>query len=148
MYRTVLEPSVANAGRCLATVAAVFMGALLLACDTAVYHPDEIHAQKKFQSIVAGLTEEEIRKQLGEPLGYLVFDQTRGTYQYFTLQNPSPAAEFRSLDAITNAHPSELRLLPRSRHAHKILVFVDGTVHGYFYFGKAGLLEDTAVVVS
>jgi hypothetical protein len=148
MYRKVLESSMTKAGRCLAAVAVVFMSVLLLACDTAVYHPDEIRAQKKFQSIVAGLTEEELRKQLGEPLGYLVFDQTRGTYQYFTLQSSSPAAEFRSLDAITNVHPSELRLLATSRQAHKILVFVDGTVHGYFYFGKAGILEDKAVVVS
>lgn len=46
------------------------------------------------------------------------------------------------------ACPLFLSLLATSRQAHKILVFVDGTVHGYFYFGKAGILEDKAVVVS
>ncbi|MEQ1847683.1 MAG: hypothetical protein ABL983_19120, partial [Nitrospira sp.] len=83
MHRKVLEPRVFSVGRLLAVVCAMFVGALLLACDTAVYHPEEIRAQKKFQSIVAGITEEDLKKQLGEPKGRIAFDQARGTYQYF-----------------------------------------------------------------
>ncbi len=148
MHRKVLKPSVSNASRLFAVVGAVFVGALLLACDSAVYHPDEIRAQKKFQSIVAGITEEDLKTQLGEPVGLIVFDQTRGTYQYLASTKPSPAAEFRTLDAITSSHPAEIRLLPTSKHGDRILVFVDGTVYGYFYFGKTGRLKDKAVVVS
>ncbi|MBX3235888.1 MAG: hypothetical protein KF814_07035 [Nitrospiraceae bacterium] len=148
MHYKVLESSAFKARSLFGVVCAAFLCALLLACDTAVYHPDEIRAQKKFQSIVAGITEEELKKQLGQPLGHIAFDQTRGIYQYFTSIRQSTAVEFRTLSSINNSHPSELRLLPTGKHANKILVFVDGTVHGYFYFGQNGRLEDKAVVVS
>ena len=135
-------------GRLLASIGAIALVAILLSCDGAVYHPDEILAQKKFQSIVAGITEEDLKKQLGEPMGRIVFEQARGTYQYFTSSNPTPVAEFRTLDAIDDSRLSELRLLPTGKRGNKILVFLDGTVNGYFYFWQTGRLEDKAIVVS
>jgi hypothetical protein len=135
-------------GRLLARLGIVALVAVLLSCDEAVYHPDEIQAQKKFQSIVVGITEEDLKKQLGEPIGRIAFDQARGTYQYFVSTNPTPVAEFSTLDAINDSHPPELRFLPTGKRSNKILVFQNGTVHGYFYFGQAGRLEEKAVVVS
>lgn len=135
-------------GRILAGIGAIALVAILLSCDGAVYHPDEIRTQKKFQSIAAGITEEDLTKQLGKPTGRIVFEQVRGTYQYFSSTNPTPFAEFRTLDTTDDSRPSELRQLPTGKRGNKILVFVDGTVHGYFYFGQSDRLEDKAVVVS
>ncbi|MCW5796621.1 MAG: hypothetical protein KIS97_19975 [Nitrospira sp.] len=132
----------------LASIGVVFVFAMLLSCDGTVYLPDEVKAQKKFQSIAAGITEEELKKQLGEPTGRIVFEQEHGIYQYFASSNSAPVAEFRTLETLGDSRPSELRLLPTGKRGSKILVFVDGTVHGYFYFGPTGLLEDKAVVVS
>ena len=138
----------AKLGNLLVSIVIMALGAGLLSCDEVFYHPDEIRAEKRFQSITIGSTEEDLKKQLGEPNGRIVFDQARETYRYLTVSNPTTATEFRTLDAIRNSNPSELRFLPVSKKGHKILVFIDGTVHGYFYFGEAGQLEDKVVVVS
>lgn len=125
------------------------MAALLLSCtDEAVYHPEEIRAQKKFTSIAIGSTEEDLKKQLGEPTGRVVFNKARGTYQYFRSSTDTPVVEFRPHNPINDTYPPELRLLPGDKRADKILVFVDGTVYGYFYFDQSNHLEDKVVLVS
>ena len=137
-----------NVGRLFAGIGTVVGVAMLLSCDEAVYHPDEIRAEKKFKAIAIGITEEALTKQLGEPKGRLVFDKARGTYQYFTSSNSTPLLEFRLQDQINDTSPPELRLLPRNKRAERILVFVDGTVYGYYYFGQSERVEDKVVLVS
>lgn len=138
----------AKLGRLLASVGAVALFAVQLSCDQSVYHPDEIRVEKTFQSIAIGITEADLTKQLGEPIGRIIFDPARGTFQYFVSTDPTSIEEFRTFDAIKDSRHSELRFLPVGTRGNTILVFVKGTVHGYFYFGKAGRLEDKVVVVS
>jgi hypothetical protein len=120
----------------------------LLACDTAVYHPDEIRAEKQFKAIPAGTTEENLISQLGTPIGRIVFHKARGTYQYFSSSSNVLLFEFQSHDQIGESFPPELRMLPSKKRSQRILVFIDGTVAGYFYIGDSGRVEDKVVVVS
>lgn len=132
-------------GTCLTTLALV---SLQVSCDDLIYHPDEISAEKKFNSITIGSTEEDIKRQLGEPKGRIVCDKTHNTYQYFTSANPIAVAQHHTLDALTASHPQELRFLPSEKGCTKILVYLDATVHAYLYLGQDGRLEDRVIVIS
>ena len=130
---------------CLTTLALV---ALQVSCDDLIYHPDEISAEKKFKSITISSTEEDIKRQLGEPKGRIVCDRTHNTYQYFTSANPLAVAQHHTFDALIVSHPQELRFLPTGKRCTKILVYLDATVHAYFYLGQDGRVEDSVVEMS
>lgn len=132
----------------LVTIGVVVLLAAQLSCEELVYHPDEIQIEKTFRSIVNGSTEADLTKQLGEPTGRIVFDPARGIFRYSATTDPASVQEFRTLDEVKNSPHSELRFLRASALTNTILVFVKGTVHGYFYFGETGRLEDKIVVVS
>ena len=135
-------------GHLLASIGVVALLAAQLSCEESVYHPDEIQIERTFRSIANGITESDLTKQLGEPTGRIVFDPARGTFQYSRTTNPTLVQEFRTLDEVKDSPHSELRFLRVSARGNTILVFVKGTVYGYFYFGEAGHLEDKVVVVS
>lgn len=132
----------------LASIGVVALFAVQLSCEEAVYHSDEIQVEKAFRSIANGITEADLTKQLGEPTGRIAFDPGRGTFQYSVTTKPTSVQEFRTLDEIKDSPHSELRFLRVSARGNTILVFVKGTVHGYFYFGDGGRLEEKVVVVS
>lgn len=132
----------------IAGIGVVALLAVQLSCEEALYHSDEIQVEKTFQSIANGITEADLTKQLGEPTGRIAFDPGRGTFRYSVTGKPTSVQEFRTLDEVKNSSHSELRFLRVSARVDTIVVFVKGTVHGYFYFGKTGHLEDKVIVVS
>ncbi len=132
----------------LASLGVVALLAVQVSCEELVYHSDEIKSEKTFRSIANGIVEADLIKQLGEPTGRITFDPARGTFQYITTADPTSVQEFRTLDEVRKSPHSELRFLRASARTNTILVFIKGTVHGYFYFGETGRLEDKIVVVS
>jgi len=139
----------AKSGHVLASIGVVALLAGQLSCDELLYDPEEIRAEKTFQSIANGITEIDLTAQLGEPVGRISSDLVHGTFHYSVSTNPTTVEEFRTLDALKDSSHSELRFLRTGvRGAGTILIFLKATVHGYFYFGKDGRLEAKVVVVS
>lgn len=118
----------------LASFGVVALLAVQVSCEELVYHSDEIKAEKTFRTIANGIVEADLIKQLGEPTGRITFDPARGTFQYTTIAEPTSVQEFRTFDEARKYTYSELRFLRASVRTNTILVFIEGTVHGYFYF--------------
>lgn len=138
----------AKLGHWLASFGVVALLAVQLSCKESVYHSDEIQVEKTFRSVANGIAEADLITQLGEPTGRIAFNPARGTFQYSATTDPTSVQEFRTLDEVKNSPHSELRFLRARARTNTILIFVQGTVHGYFYFGETGRLEDKIVVVS
>lgn len=139
------EGKLCGLGTCLTTLALII---LQVSCDDLIHHPDEISAEKNFKSITISSTEEDIKRLLGEPKGRIVCDHAHNTYQSVTSANHAAVTKHHRLDALIGSHPQELRFLPPEKRCAKILVYLDATVHAYFYLGQDGRLEDRIIEIS
>lgn len=115
------------------------------ACDQVIYLPDEIKAQKEFLAVSIGINEQELKRQLGEPMG-IIIGMEKERYKYTKpLEGPlepskSPLELEFYIDKFHGKSTPELRFLSNVDQGQRVFVYLSGTVHGYFYFDAGGRL--------
>jgi uncharacterized membrane protein YsdA (DUF1294 family) len=125
----------------------------LTACDQVIYLPDEIKAEKEFLAVSVGITEHELKRQLGEPMGIIV-GMEKGRYKYTKpLEGPvepskGPLELEFYIDKFQGKSTPELRFLSNVDQGQRIFVYLSGTVHGYFYFDEGGRLIKKYATIS
>ena len=125
----------------------------LTACDQGIYLPDEIKAEKEFLAVSVGITEHELKRQLGEPMGVVV-GMEKGRYKYTKpLEGPlepskGPLELELYIDKFHGKSTPELRFLSNVDQGQRISVYLSGTVHGYFYLDEGARLIKKYATIS
>jgi hypothetical protein len=131
------------------TPAVLFLLLVLLAlgCEKMVFHPDELKAKEKFNSISVGTKADDVVSRLGKPKGTITYQPCTKTYSYSGFES-GKTIEFQFSERAANGFPVELRFLPDRAIVNRVLVYVDATVYAFYFVDNLGTIEYVDVAMS
>jgi hypothetical protein len=122
------------------------------ACDAAVYLPEELAAQKRYDAVAVGTSEADLRARLGAP--ECVVNRKDGEPRSIELRCPETSAphvaeetSFASWRRI-RISPTWIAMMALPEPGTRLLIFVDGTVYGYFVVDPNGVVTRVKAVIS
>jgi hypothetical protein len=119
----------------------------LSACDDLVYVPGEIEARNRYEAVAVGTREADLRARLGVPECLVALSgDPAGTIE---LRCPeSGPAKIGDEETIRSGSPTWIAVMPLPEPGTRLLVYVDGTVYGYFTVDAAGVVTKVEAIVS
>ena len=118
--------------------------------DTLVFHPDELSSEKRFKSIPVGTPETELIRFLGDPDRIIIsnpktqelFYLDKGTKQFQPIKvDPSTGKPYYNSVA-------GFDVFPERPIAHKVLIYISGTVAAYYYTDQNDRVDYISVWIS
>ena len=131
-------------------ILAAFLGFILVSCEEAVFHSDELAAKKKFETVSVGALSSDVIARLGEPLGIIeIKPKEKAIYQSRTNQQ---SIDLDFSVSSRDGWPPEIRLmpelLPTKQGFVRVLVYSEGTVHAYYFQDRYGRIKFVDIVIS
>jgi len=108
----------------------------------AVYHPDELSYQRKFESVTIGMPELEVLRLLGEPVRTIVYNRENKQLLYLE----KAMKEYKPIDrnpktGMPNYYPPANNVFPEREITNKVLIYTLGTVTAYYFIAPSGNVE-------
>jgi hypothetical protein len=130
----------------------IFQAALLLlglvACDELVFQPDELRLQKQYLAVHVGITEKQLRSELGEPVGRITYDRSKHRYVYSELEGGKRVVDLDTGRFAASTNIPAADCFDEKSNLENVLVYNEATVFGYFYFSSDGHFVDKKVKIS